>query len=76
MKLLVVLAVLVVLVLINLGITIRILQIMKSIHTNTEKTSMKFELFEERTLYSLDRIVQFMKQLPKEITVKNILSVP
>lgn len=49
---------------------------MKSIHTNTEKTSMKFELFEERTLYSLDRIVQFMKQLPKEITVKNILSVP
>ena len=76
MKLLVVLAVLVVLVLINLGITIRILQIMKSIQKNTEKTSMKFELFEERTLYSLDRIVQFMKQLPKEITVKNILSVP
>lgn len=76
MKLLVVQVVLVVLVLINLGITIRILQIMKSIQKNTEKTSIKFELFEERALYSLDRIVQFIKQLPKEITVKNILSVP
>lgn len=76
MKLLVVLGVLVVLVLINIGINIRILQIIKSICKNTEKTSIKFELFEERTLYSLDRIVQFIKQLPKEITVKNILSVP
>ena len=68
--------VLVVLVLINLGITIRVLQILKSISKTTEQTSTKFELFGERTLYSLDRIVQFMKQLPKEITVKNILSVP
>ena len=76
MKLLVVQAVLVVLVLINIGISIRILQIIKSICKNTDQTSMKFELFGERTLYSLDRIVQFMKQLPKEITVKNILSVP
>lgn len=76
MKLLVVQVVLVVLVLINIGITIRILQIIKSIHKNTEQTSTKFELFGERTLYSLDRIVQFVKQLPKQITVKNILSVP
>ena len=76
MKLLVVQAVLVVLVLINLGITIRVLQILKSISKTTEQTSAKFELFGERTLYSLDRIVQFMKQLPKQITVKNILSVP
>jgi hypothetical protein len=76
MKLLVVQAVLVVLALINIGISIRILQIIKSVHKNTDQTSMKFELFGERTLYSLDRIVQFMKQLPKEITVKNILSVP
>jgi hypothetical protein len=76
MKLLVVQAVLVVLVLINIGISIRILQIIKSVRKNTDQTSMKFELFGERTLYSLDRIVQFMKQLPKEITVKNILSVP
>ena len=44
--------------------------------TNADNLVKKFELFGERTLYSLDRIVQFMKQLPKEITVKNILSVP
>ena len=76
MKLLVVQVVLVVLVLINIGINIRILQIVKSLYNNTDKTLTKFGLFEERALYSLDRIVQYIKQLPKEITVKNILSVP
>lgn len=76
MKLLVVQVVLVVLVLINIGINIRILQIIKSIYNNTDKTSIKFELFEERALYALDRIVQYIKHLPKEITIKNILSVP
>ena len=44
-------------------------------YKNIDETSTKFELFEERTLYSLDKIVQYVKQLLKEITIKNILSV-
>lgn len=76
MKLLVVQVVLVVLGLINIGLLLCIGKRIQHIQRQVEDMYIKFNLYGEKSMYSLDMMANKIMKLPKEITVKNVLNLP